>query len=92
MANTAELTAAFESFLASKTEVSDLTDSEKRQVIDALFPNGVAFYYTDPKITIGDSVYGRGNSNINSGGFFFGTSNVNGPLSLQAHLTPDIEM
>jgi len=51
---------------------AQMTNVQKRDVVDQLFPDGVAFWYSDPKAAIGDKVFGWGDANINTGGFFFG--------------------
>jgi len=58
--------------LARKVTFEDMSNVQKKEVIDQLFPNGVAFWYADPKASQGDKVFGWGDPNINEGGFFFG--------------------
>ena len=95
MGSYTELEAVVQGIITNTIDFDDLSDSKSREVIDKLFPSGVAFHYSDPKIEIGDSVFGRGVSDINSSGFFFGVSTVKTsvtPITLNAHITPDIEM
>lgn len=82
--NSLEIT-AIKQELSNKIKFSEMTNVQKRSVIDQLFPNGVAFHYTDPKVAIGDFVYGWGNASLNSGGFFF-ASVVSVPITGDANL------
>lgn len=63
---------AIKADLAKKTTFAEMTNAQKKEVIDQLFPDGVAFAYSDPKVSVGDFVFGWGDPDINSGGFFFG--------------------
>lgn len=68
--NGIEITAIKED-LKKKITFPEMSDAQKRQVVDQLFPDGVAFWYEDPKAIIGDKVFGWDDPNINTGGFFF---------------------
>lgn len=63
---------AIKADLAKKITFATMTNAQKRSVVDQLFPNGVAFWYSDPKAAVGDKIFGWGDAAINSGGFFFG--------------------
>lgn len=82
--NTLEIQ-AIKTDLAKKIKFSTMTNAQKREVIDQLFPNGVAFHYTDPKVGAGDFVYGDGNASLNGGGFFFAEV-VSVPISSDSNL------
>ena len=58
--------------LAKKITFAAMSNAQKRSVVDQLFPNGVAFQYEDPKVAVGDFVYGWDDNDFNGGGFFFG--------------------
>jgi hypothetical protein len=58
--------------LANKVTFSGMSNAAKKDAIDQLFPEGVAFWYSDPKVVSGDKVFGWGDPSINTGGFFFG--------------------
>ena len=58
--------------LKKKVTFAEMSDAEKRTVIDQLFPLGVAFWYDDPKASVGDKIFGWGEPTLNTGGFFFG--------------------
>jgi hypothetical protein len=64
--------AAIQEDLKKKVKFSGMTAIQKRDVIDQLFPEGVAFWYTDPKVAVGDKVFGWGDPAIDGGGGFFG--------------------
>lgn len=64
--------AAIQEDLKKKITFEGMTNTQKRSVVDQLFPDGVAFWYTDVKAAIGDKVFGWGDPNIDGGGFFFG--------------------
>ena len=74
--------------LKKKITFPEMSNTQRRQVIDVLFPEGVAFWYADPKAALGDKVFGWGDPNINEGGFFFAeiTTALSGAIS-QANLT-----
>jgi hypothetical protein len=76
---------AIQQELSRKITFSEMTNAQKKSVVDQLFPNGVAFHYQDPKVSVGDFVYGWGNANFNGGGFFFG-SVLSIPLAGDANL------
>jgi len=61
---------AIKADLQNKITFAQMSNTQKRQVIDQLFPQGVAFWYTDPKAVVGDKVFGWGDPNINGGGTF----------------------
>lgn len=50
---------------------SELTGTEKRELIDNVFPNGVAIDINDPNIKVGDKVFGN-KAEINGGLWCFG--------------------
>lgn len=77
--------------LALKIKFSEMDNTQKRSVIDQLFPDGVAMYYTDPKIAIDDWVFGVGNANINGGGFFFGKA-LDAPIVNDADVDQEIQL
>lgn len=62
---------AIEEDLKEKIKFSTMNNVQKRDVIDQLFPDGVAFAHTDPKAAVGDFVFGFGDPAFNGGGFFF---------------------
>ncbi len=70
---------------------SEMTQTQRKSVTDALYPEGVALKYDNPDIVVGDLVYGSGVSGINSGGFFFGEV-VSLPVSSDADLNMKIQM
>lgn len=76
----------FSAFQAGTRTPSQLTDAQKTELISALFPNGVAFHYLDPKVKIGSLVYGEGDPNINDSGFFFAKT-TNLPATDPANLS-----
>ncbi len=67
--------------LANSKKLSELSQSERRQVIAQVFPNGVALNALDPQVKTGDLVYGEGFTNVNAGNFFFGEALTDGPYA-----------
>lgn len=53
-----QLTLETTRFQQGTKEISVLTNTERRSLIDVLFPRGVIFHYLDPKLKVGDKVYG----------------------------------
>lgn len=76
---------AIKADLAKKITFAEMDNAQKKEVIDQLFPQGVAFWYADPKTSIGDKVFGWGAANINSGGFFFGEA-TSVPVTADANI------
>ncbi len=70
-ANSAAIT-AIQLELAKTIRFSEMTNTAKRSINDELNPEGYALWYTDPKLVVGDKVFGWGDAAINGGGFFFG--------------------
>lgn len=88
MSSTASNAAAIELIqqeLANSKKVQDLTNTERREVLDVLFPQGVALPFDSPLISIGDLVYGQVAA-INGGAFCFGYSLVNGVVTTDADI------
>lgn len=83
--------AAIKADLALKKKFSQMNNAQKRDVIDQLFPSGVAFHYTDPKIVVGDWIFGSGDPDINSGGFWFGKAASNAPIENNADVDFEIQ-
>lgn len=71
LTNTLEIQ-AIKADLEKKITFEQMTNAQKRAVVDQLFPLGVALWYLDPKAAVGDKIFGWGDPAINSGGFFFG--------------------
>lgn len=75
--------------LQKRITFQEMTNAQKKEVINQLFPQGVAFWYADPKAGAGDKVFGWGDAAINDGGFFFGqviNSPVQGPSDINLKL------
>ncbi len=66
--------------LAQSKRLSELTDTELREVIDALFPDGVQFNAVDPKVKTGDMVFFEGFENVNAGNYGIGEALKDGPF------------
>ena len=77
--------------LSEKIKFSTMNNTQKRDVIDQLFPDGVAFYYTDPKVAVEDKVFGSGNPALNGGGFFFANV-VSIPIVGDANLDYELQL
>ena len=82
--------AAIQTELAASVKLSELSDTERRALMDAIFPEGAALHYLNETIVIGDLVYGKGIATINSGNLWFGESLVNGPITGPADVDLDI--
>ena len=67
--------------------VSDLTDEEKREVLDAIMEQGYQLKYTDPIVKAGDRVWGKDATNTLFGGDNFIATVVTAPPTLAAHFT-----
>ncbi len=78
-ANAAQI-ALIQAELANSKRVADLTNTEKREVLTALFPDGVALPFDSPLIVTGDLVYGTDPS-INFGAFCFGYALSDGAVT-----------
>jgi len=71
IANSLEIE-AIKTAISRTITFAQMSNAQKKGVINQLFPDGVAFWYADPKAAVGDTVYGWDVSTINGGGFFFG--------------------
>mgnify|MGYP000342006017 CR=1 FL=1 len=89
MATTTENSLRIDNIVNNAVYVSDLSGAEKRELIEALFPNGVAINVNDPNIKVGDNVYGE-KAGINSGKWFFGTV-LTAPPTNDSHIDFDYE-
>lgn len=61
----------FASFLAGTLEFGSLNGTQKRTIIESIFPNGLAIDINDPNLKMGDKVFGE-KTGINGGRWFFG--------------------
>ena len=86
MASSAENTVAINFITTNTKKVSELTDAQRREVMEGVFKFGVSLSYNDPVIKIGDLVHGDGVAGINDGFFWMGWATINGVLSLDAHV------
>lgn len=77
--------------LGNKIKFSEMSNVQKRSVVDQLFPNGVAFHYTDPKVAADDFVFGSGNASLNGGGFFFAKV-VSIPITSDSNLNYEMQL
>tara|TARA_R100001510_G_C7641152_1_gene198768 strand:- start:731 stop:1018 length:288 start_codon:yes stop_codon:yes gene_type:complete len=77
--------------LAKTKKVSELSVSQRRQMLSDLYGGTLPpMKYNNELVAIGDKVYGKGVSAINSGGFFMGDA-LFVPISLAAHVDQDIQ-
>ena len=85
------LESQFAAFLAGTVSIEALNQAQRRTIIESIFPNGVAIWYSDPSVEVGDKVFGWGAAGINGGGTFIAevvstpvTSNSNLNFKLQS--------
>ncbi|MBO0323454.1 hypothetical protein J0X14_14190 [Muricauda sp. CAU 1633] len=71
--------------MSGTVAITALSGTQKRQVIENVFPNGVAIDVNDPNIKVGDSVFGE-KAGINSGKWFFGVVTT-APPTADGHIT-----
>lgn len=78
--------------LAKTKKISDLTVSQKRQMLQELFNGKIPpLEHTSELLAENDTVYGKGIAGINGGGFFFGTA-LTVPPTQNSHVDQDIQL
>lgn len=80
MATTTENSLRIDNIVNNAVYVSALSNTEKREVLDALVSQGVMLNYTDPIVKAGDRVFGKDLTNTLFGGDSFIAKVVNVPV------------
>lgn len=70
----------FAAFIAGTLTMNDLTESQRRAFLTAIFKYGVYINADDPQIKSGDDIYGEGYDSVNDGNIWFGKALVDGPF------------
>lgn len=87
MATTTENSLRIDEIVNNSVYVSDLTNTEKREVLDALVSEGVMIEYSDPIVKVGDRVYGKDGTNTIFGGDNFIATVTTAPPTADGHFT-----
>ena len=84
LARIANLESQFAAFQAGTIAVVSMSAAQKREVIENIFPNGVAIDVNNPNIKVGDKVFGE-KVGINGGKWFFGNV-ITAPPTQDSHI------
>lgn len=85
MATATENALRIDNIVNNTKKLSLLSTSEKRSIIDAIFPTGVQMNYTNVMVSAGDHVYGKDPSLF--GGDNFLATVVTAPPTLESHFS-----
>jgi len=70
---------AIQQELANTVLLSGLSTAQRRELMEAAFPNGAYIEASNPTVEVGDFIYGEGYEGINSGNLWFGVALTAGP-------------
>jgi len=74
----------YDTLIGNSVSIDSMSAAQKREVIENIFPNGVAIDVNDPNIKAGDKVFGE-KVGINGGKWFFGNV-ITAPPTQDSHI------